>query len=150
MPEPKIAENSMARMTAYLGGRSVLKRTVTSRLDLVPMLRTGLPFGVLAAVGARLALSVDAVGASLHVPQRTLARRKEQGRLDTQESERAVRLADVASWATEIFGDVGARRWLQEPNRALGGATPMDLLDTDIGANAVRDVLVRIDYGVFS
>ncbi len=73
MPEPKSSEESMARMTAYLGGRSVLKRTLASRLDLVPMLPTGLPFGVLAAVGARLALSVDAVPRSRRAKRAALS-----------------------------------------------------------------------------
>jgi len=86
----------------------------------------------------------------LRLPARTLARRKAAGRLDPHESERVVRLAEVAAWAGEIFGEEGARQWLEEPNRALGGATPMTMLDTDVGADAVRDVLGRIEYGVFS
>ena len=48
------------------------------------------------------------------------------------------------------FGEAGARQWLEEPNRALGGASPLEMLDTDVGAEAVRDVLGRIEDGVFS
>ena len=43
-----------------------------------------------------------------------------------------------------------AGRWLQKPNRALGGVAPLDLLSSDLGAEQVETILVRIDYGVYS
>lgn len=51
----------------------------------------------------------------------------------------------------EILGSQEeASRWLQTPNRALGGRTPMDLLDTEPGNRQVEDVLGRIEHGVYS
>ena len=41
-------------------------------------------------------------------------------------------------------------RWLQKPNRALGGAIPIDLLSSDLGADQVETILGRIEYGVYS
>ena len=43
-----------------------------------------------------------------------------------------------------------ASRWLDTPNRALGGRTPLELLDTDLGSRQVEDVLGRIAHGVYS
>jgi uncharacterized protein (DUF2384 family) len=43
-----------------------------------------------------------------------------------------------------------ARLWLLAPNRALGGEVPLQMLDTDIGARQVEEVLLRLSYGVFS
>ena len=45
-----------------------------------------------------------------------------------------------------------ATDWMKAPNGALGGATPISVLDTDTesGARAAEDVLVRIEFGVFS
>jgi putative toxin-antitoxin system antitoxin component (TIGR02293 family) len=43
-----------------------------------------------------------------------------------------------------------ATLWLESRNRALGGAPPLSLLDTDIGTQAAEDVLTRIEYGVYS
>jgi uncharacterized protein (DUF2384 family) len=37
-----------------------------------------------------------------------------------------------------------AREWLLRPNLALGDVSPLDLLDTEIGANAVRRTLLTI------
>ena len=40
--------------------------------------------------------------------------------------------------------------WLQTPNRALGGAIPLDLLNTDLGAEEVVTILDGIERGVYS
>jgi uncharacterized protein (DUF2384 family) len=37
--------------------------------------------------------------------------------------------------------------WLQRPNRALNGELPIRLLDTDIGARQVEDILGKIEHG---
>jgi putative toxin-antitoxin system antitoxin component (TIGR02293 family) len=41
-----------------------------------------------------------------------------------------------------------AATWLSRPNRALNGEIPIRLLDTDVGARQVEDILGRIEYGV--
>ena len=84
----------------------------------------------------------------IEVNERTAQRRKEQGTLTAEESDRLARVARVTQRAVEAFGDEGqARAWLQRPNRALRGALPLELLGTDAGAEAVTDELGRIEYG---
>lgn len=85
------------------------------------------------------------------LPARTLARRKKERRLRADESDRLLRLARVAAVAEDVLGAQDkAGRWLQKPNRALGGIAPLDLLDTDLGAEEVVTVLGRIEHGVYS
>jgi putative toxin-antitoxin system antitoxin component (TIGR02293 family) len=43
-----------------------------------------------------------------------------------------------------------AERWLRSSNRALGGRTPMETLQTESGARLVENVLGRIAHGVYS
>jgi putative toxin-antitoxin system antitoxin component (TIGR02293 family) len=43
-----------------------------------------------------------------------------------------------------------AATWLRRPNRALNGESPIHLLDTDVGARQVEDVLGRITHGIVS
>ena len=43
-----------------------------------------------------------------------------------------------------------AAMWLSRPNRALNGELPIRLLDTDVGARQVEDLLGRIEHGVVS
>jgi putative toxin-antitoxin system antitoxin component (TIGR02293 family) len=80
--------------------------------------------------------------------ERTAQRRKEQGILTTEESDRIARIARVAQRAIEAFGNKAqAREWLKRPNRALKGFAPLGLLATDAGAMLVTDELGRIEYG---
>ena len=54
--------------------------------------------------------------------------------------------------ALELFeGDSrAAERWLSSPKRALGGAVPSELAETEAGAREVEALIGRIEHGVFS
>jgi putative toxin-antitoxin system antitoxin component (TIGR02293 family) len=43
-----------------------------------------------------------------------------------------------------------AQRWLNEPAKALGGSKPIDYLDTEAGAEAVHDLILRLEHGVIT
>jgi putative toxin-antitoxin system antitoxin component (TIGR02293 family) len=85
-------------------------------------------------------------------PRRTLARRKEKNeRLSVVESDRVLRLKSVIEFAEAVFGDAEkAHHWLREPCRALDKSIPIELLETEAGANLVRDEIGRIQYGMFA
>lgn len=113
-------------------------------------LRVGLPFASLAAVAAGFGLAGDDATTVLRIPPRTLARRKRERRLSPDESDRLYRLGRIATLAEETLGDRRkAARWLRAENRALGGAAPLSRLDTDLGAEEVEAVLLRLAHGVF-
>lgn len=133
-----------------LGGQRGLRRKITSVDDLREQSRMGLPYAALEAVMARYGVTRDEASAALNLPLRTIARRK-HGRLRADESDRLVRLARIAAQATQVLGSHDkAARWLHQPNRALGNQAPLSLLDNDIGARQVEEVLGRIEYGVYS
>ena len=143
---------TIEKVSGLLGGRKVLGRQLGSQLDFVPLVRAGFPYAAFESVAEKLELSVEAASESLQLPRRTLARRKkEAGRLGSRESERLLHLAEVAAQAMDVLGTSDkARAWLVASNRALGGASPLSLLDTDVGAKVVEEVLLRIEHGVFS
>jgi putative toxin-antitoxin system antitoxin component (TIGR02293 family) len=84
------------------------------------------------------------------IPRRTLTRRKEQGKLEPQESDRLLRFARVFGRALELFeGNVdAARAWLTARHPALGGLSPLDLAKTDVGANEVENLIGRLEFGI--
>lgn len=113
--------------------------------------RRGLPFSALLELARELELSPQQVASVVGIPPRTLARRKQAGHLNPQESDRLYRVAHVVSQAVEALGSLEkARVWLKTPNRTLACETPLDLLDTEIGARQVEDVLLRLNHGLFS
>jgi putative toxin-antitoxin system antitoxin component (TIGR02293 family) len=84
----------------------------------------------------------------IEINERTAQRRREQGALTAEESDRLARVARVTDRAVDALGDAEqAKAWLRTPNRALQGAAPLDLLGTDSGAELVTDELGRIEYG---
>ena len=59
----------------------------------------------------------------------------------------------IWSRALEVFGDEAkARSWMDAPRDIFGGRSPQDLAATGDSAEQRRvlEVLLRIDYGVFS
>jgi putative toxin-antitoxin system antitoxin component (TIGR02293 family) len=69
--------------------------------------------------------------------------------VNTNRQER--RLARIIALAKHYLGDThAANRWLKRPNAALGGKTPLELMDTEPGARAMENVLGRIAYGGIS
>ncbi len=129
-----------------------IKAKVRTTLELMPLIRRGLPPASLEALARQMDMPPLATAEAIGLVKRTIARRIQQRQtLDPEESERVVRLARILAQTTAILGSrEKARRWLRKPNRALGGDPPIAMLDTDIGAQAVLDELGRIDYGVFA
>lgn len=119
--------------------------------DLREAVRHGLPFASLEALAVQLELPLQRLATLLGVPPRTGARRKQAQQLTPQESDRLYRIARLLAQAVEVLGSLEqARIWFKSPNRALGGELPLDLLDTEIGARQVDEVLIRLNFGLFS
>ena len=138
-------------ITALLGGKAVLKKQPTSALDWIEAIRTGLPAAVIEAVLKATHLSQGDLARALGIPERTMARRKREGVLKSEESAKLLRLARIVRRATEVFESPEAGiDWLTAPNASPGGRTPLSLLDTDIGAESILDTLGRIEHGVFA
>jgi putative toxin-antitoxin system antitoxin component (TIGR02293 family) len=134
-----------------LGGRATLDNPVEGPADLSAHIRAGLPYASLESVMAKFDLRREEVSSALHLPPRTLARRKQEQRLSPDESDRLFRLVRLASQAVQVLGsEERASLWLRRANRALGGHPPIELLDTDVGARQVEEILGRIEHGVYS
>lgn len=135
-----------------LGGPKVFKgRTAPTATELRDRVRTGLPYQSLESIRERLKLSLPEAAVVLNVPLRTLARRRHGRKLDAGESDRLYRLARIAGQAVAVLGtNEKAAAWLRRPNRSLNGELPLALLDTDLGARQIEDVLGRIEHGVVS
>ncbi|MFZ5484519.1 MAG: type II toxin-antitoxin system Xre/ParS family antitoxin [Pseudomonadota bacterium] len=134
---------------ALLGGH--LPRWPRTPMQWVDLLRQGISSAAVDSLASTLALTQAELAGALAIPERTLARRKKEGLFNSEESAKLLRLARVAERAETVFEDwPAALDWLKSPNAALGGVTPLSLMDTDIGAEAVLDTLGRIEHGVFA
>lgn len=135
-----------------LGGAKTLKTRKRTPDALASLIREGFAPAALAAVAHNTNIPVSAVLDLVALPSRTWNRKAKQGEpLSLAQSDRLYRLVRTVARATEVFEDrVVAVQWMQSPNRALEGQTPLSVLDTEVGEEQVRNLLGRIDYGVYT
>jgi putative toxin-antitoxin system antitoxin component (TIGR02293 family) len=140
-----------AAIARFLGGEKVLKRRVSTLDQIREFVLEGLPYDSFDTLTKMLSLGTREAACALTITGRTLVRRRKAKKFSAEESDRIVRLARITARAAEVLGsEEKARGWLRKPNRALGGAIPLFLAATDIGARQVEEVIERIEAGIFS
>jgi len=122
------------------------------RRDLIALLREGLPSSALQRAADRAGLTREEVIRALRVGRASVFRRLASKRpLAPDDSQKIVRLARATLLAEHVLESAErGQAWLRETVPALGGVRPIDLLDTDEGARAVEETLLRLEYGFFA
>ncbi len=135
------AEHSYA---ALLGLRTFEVSKLHARL------REGLSYQSLERVQRILDISSAQISKLVGISARTLARRRETGRLAPDESDRLLRMARVIGHAVILFeGDLDAtRRWLTRSQVSLGGIPPIVFATTEVGTREVENLIGRIEQGI--
>ena len=118
--------------------------------DLIRKIQRGFPVSSFEKLRRKLDVSDNLLSQVINIPKRTLTRRKQQGRLNVVESEKLLRIARLYDKALEVFEDEeAAEKWLKEPARGLGGVIPLEYAKTELGAQEIEKLLIRIEHGVF-
>jgi putative toxin-antitoxin system antitoxin component (TIGR02293 family) len=119
-------------------------------VHLVKHIQLGFTYSAFERFQRNTELSYRVLAETVDIPERTLARRKETGRFEPDETDRLVRTSRVFARAIELFeGNAeSARHWLTSPVRALGGRTPLAFASTDVGAIEVDNLIGRLEYGI--
>ncbi len=77
------------------------------------------------------------------------ATRQRRNRLNREESEVVLRVAAVMALAVYVWGEEpGAATFLTHPHRMLGGAIPIEMALSEVGARHVEDILWGLHYGL--
>ena len=145
MKPKKKADKVVEEPTAVYGAASDAAGETVERI------RAGLPMVEFIALQGLLGLGAEALAQHLAISRSTLVRRRKNGRLDMQESDRLLRYARLYARAQAVLqSDAAARDWLKQPARALDFVTPLTFAETETGVREVEALLGRIEYGVFS
>ena len=78
--------------------------------DLIVILKQGLPVGVFDSLRDRLDVPEKTLASTVNIAYRTLSRRKKEGRLKTDESERVLRIAKLYEKALDVLEDAEMAR----------------------------------------
>ena len=124
--------------------------TVNNRQDIIGEIKRGLPIQSFDTLRAEFGVAIPQLARTLNINPRTLNRRRENGRLNPDESERVYRLGRLFKIAMNLFKDGDAvRQWFATPKEIFSGETPLNYADTEPGAQEVEKQLRRIAHGVF-
>lgn len=135
--------------TGYLHLLGLPIRDVPALLQTV---RKGIPYTAVEHLQRNLQLSLEQIARLMQVPLRTLARRRQERRLRPDESDKLLRTTRVLGQALQLFGGEwsDARAWLETPQPTLGGVTPLEFAETELGAREVEMAIHAIRHGVFA
>lgn len=140
------------RTVELLGGPSILGRGIGSRLEAHERIKSGFPVAALEALAAAIGLikSDDEFQQVLGVSKRTVHRKGAGTKpLSSDQSSKAWKIAEIFALAERVHGKEEAQRWMETPAYTLGGETPINLLSTTAGIEAVETYLMQIEYGVY-
>jgi putative toxin-antitoxin system antitoxin component (TIGR02293 family) len=117
----------------------------------IDMVREGISKKALEHFKQKTGLDYDLLAAILSVARATLINKKGAAKFNPTLSERILALADIYSYGYEVFEDQDRfNEWIFRPNRSLGGQAPYDILDNQYGREEVKNIIGRIDFGVYS
>jgi putative toxin-antitoxin system antitoxin component (TIGR02293 family) len=119
-----------------------------SSVEYLAHLKKGLPIRTLDTIVDVIAPG-NAAFKYLIVSRATWNRKRGTGRLSKLQGEVVTRLAEVWSDAIRVWkSEEEAREFLSRPHPLLENKKPLDLaLESEIGAQLVRDVLARLEHG---
>ena len=117
---------------------------------LLQKVREGLPYQAWERLLRNTELGKDELLQLVQITSRTLSRRKDEGRLLPEESDRLLRASRLFACVLALFEGSAdlARRWLTTPQPGLGGATPVAFGATEIGAREVEALVGRLEHGI--
>ena len=120
-------------------------------LNIIALIRRGLDKKTVYRIAGLMGISIEVMCSLVHLSPRTLQRKKEDEYLGPLVSEHTITLARILIHGVAALGSLtGFQAWLKAPRAALGGLTPLSLMDTAVGCELVDEVLGRIEHGVHS
>ena len=150
--KPVVRKKPEVKTTVSIGSEMQRKREAPlTSIERMHLVRKGVTKKYLIRVKQQTNLDYQKLADVLSVTRATLINKKDEEKFNASLSERIVGLAALYDYGHEVFGDRGKfKTWMFTPNRALGGEKPYDLIDNQFGREEVKNVLGRIEYGVYS
>ncbi len=124
---------------------------VNSSKDFINLSRQGLSYGQLKRILLFTNLTIKQLSKLLSISERQLSRYSKDKILKTDISSHLILIVELYDFGYEVFdSEEDFQIWMNSEIRALSYQKPINLLDTPFGINDVKNVLGRLEYGVYS
>ncbi len=133
-------------------GKKYIKSNIESPFDFITIANKGLHPNVINNFRKHFEISRKFIAELLNISDPTIYRWiRTNKKLERNYSIQLFELTDLFLYGSEVFenGD-NFFKWIYLPNTALGGLEPKELLELPGGISKVKDLLGRIEYGVYS
>ena len=133
-------------------GKKYVKTKVESPYDFIHIATRGVNVNVVKNFRIYFDLTRNSTAHMLNISEPTLYRwTKANKKLERNFSIKLFEIADLFLYGSEVFGNKqNFFKWLNLPNTALGGMEPLELIEVPGGVSKVKDILGRIEHGVYS
>jgi putative toxin-antitoxin system antitoxin component (TIGR02293 family) len=130
-------------------------------IERIALVKEGVPAGLLVLISEDMAISKEKLYSTIGLARATVNRKvREQQVLSQDESERVLGIARLVGQVDQIVRESGnlegfdaakwVATWLDQPQRALGGKRPAEMMDTADGRGIVTDLIARMQSGAYA
>lgn len=133
-------------------GKKYVTDELESPFDFIHIAKKGINANVVKNFRIYFDLSRDITAEMLNISGPTLYRwTKNNKNLEKNYTIKLFEIADLFLYGTDVFKSKdNFFKWLNLPNTALGGLEPIELIEIPDGVSKIRDILGRIEHGVYS
>lgn len=143
------ASSSGATKGKSTGYKQLLQ--LKSNFEKLEQVRAGISKGILVEIKNHINMDYDNLSNILGTTKTTIHNKKDDDKFSPAVSEKIIALADLYEFGYTVFEDkLNFQKWIQTPNKALGSRKPLELLDTIFGIEEVKNIIGRIEHGVYS
>jgi len=149
--EKEITSEHYKKLKEILG-KNYVKGELESPFDFIHIAKKGINANVVKNFRIYFSLSHDTTAEMLNISTPTLYRWTKSNKiLDKNYSIKLFEIADLFLYGIGVFKNMdNFFKWLSLENTALGGLEPIELIEIPDGISKVRDILGRIEHGVYS
>jgi putative toxin-antitoxin system antitoxin component (TIGR02293 family) len=134
--------------------RSILgiKARFESQFDFINVADQGVSADIIVNFKNHFDIPIQSTANMLNVSEPTIYRwTRAKKSLERNYSIKLFEVTELFVYGAEVFGNKdNFFNWLNLPNKAFGGMEPMKLIEVPEGVSKIRDLLGRIEHGVYS
>lgn len=133
-------------------GKKLIRYEIESPFDFIAIASKGINANVISNFRIYFEFTRAFTAKLLNVSEPTIYRWiRNNKKLEKNYSVQLFELTDLFLYGSEVFENRdNFFKWLNLPNTALGGLEPKEILEIPEGVSKIRDLLGRIEHGVYS